>query len=181
MLKLLEDGPAYAVFLLLAENAGGLLQTIRSRCEELELVPLSVQECENWLVKHYPGTERQALRAAALNSQGLLGRAMEELNGASAFVEIREKAVQLARVLETGSEPEVFEATTVLEKLEKDKLGRLLEALVTELTGRMGKAQDRRRLFRAVELVKQLQTALFFNANPGQMAGWLAAGLFLES
>jgi len=55
------------------------------------------------------------------------------------------------------------------------------KALVTELTGRMGKAQDRRRLFRAVELVKQLQTALFFNANPGQMAGWLAAGLFLES
>ena len=30
MLKLLEEGPAYAVFLLLAENGGGLLQTVRS-------------------------------------------------------------------------------------------------------------------------------------------------------
>ena len=37
MLKLLEEGPAYAVFLLLAENGGGLLQTVRSRCEELAL------------------------------------------------------------------------------------------------------------------------------------------------
>ena len=35
MLKLLEEGPAYAAFLLLAENGGGLLQTVRSRCEEL--------------------------------------------------------------------------------------------------------------------------------------------------
>lgn len=35
MLKLLEEGPPYAVFFLLTENAGGLLQTVRSRCEEL--------------------------------------------------------------------------------------------------------------------------------------------------
>ncbi|MBO5727912.1 MAG: DNA polymerase III subunit delta [Oscillospiraceae bacterium] len=37
MLKLLEDGPPYAAFLLLAENAGGLLTTVRSRCQELSL------------------------------------------------------------------------------------------------------------------------------------------------
>lgn len=39
MLKLLEDGPPYAAFLLLAGNAGGLLQTVRSRCEVLALMP----------------------------------------------------------------------------------------------------------------------------------------------
>lgn len=37
MLKLLEEGPPYACFLLLAANAGGILQTVRSRCEELTL------------------------------------------------------------------------------------------------------------------------------------------------
>lgn len=37
MLKLLEEGPRYAAFLLIANNAGGLLQTVRSRCEELAL------------------------------------------------------------------------------------------------------------------------------------------------
>ena len=37
MLKLLEEGPTYAAFLLLAENAGGLLPTVRSRCETLSL------------------------------------------------------------------------------------------------------------------------------------------------
>lgn len=38
MLKLLEEGPAYAAFLLLAENQGNLLVTVRSRCETLALV-----------------------------------------------------------------------------------------------------------------------------------------------
>ena len=37
MLKLLEEGPAYAAFLLLCENAGNLLPTVRSRCETLAL------------------------------------------------------------------------------------------------------------------------------------------------
>lgn len=39
LLKVLEDGPAYAAFLLLSETAGALLPTIRSRCEELSLTP----------------------------------------------------------------------------------------------------------------------------------------------
>lgn len=46
MLKLLEEGPPYAAFLLIAENAGGLLQTVRSRCEELTLVPAGEPEQE---------------------------------------------------------------------------------------------------------------------------------------
>lgn len=44
MLKLLEEGPPYAAFLLLADNAGGLLPTVRSRCEELALTPASKPE-----------------------------------------------------------------------------------------------------------------------------------------
>jgi len=35
LLKLLEDGPAYAAFLLLAENDAALLPTVRSRCQTL--------------------------------------------------------------------------------------------------------------------------------------------------
>lgn len=38
MLKLLEEGPAYAAFILIAENPGGLLITVRSRCETFSLV-----------------------------------------------------------------------------------------------------------------------------------------------
>lgn len=37
MLKLLEEGPVYAAFILLARNSGALLTTVRSRCDHLRL------------------------------------------------------------------------------------------------------------------------------------------------
>lgn len=43
LLKVLEEGPPYAAFLLIAEAAGQLLPTVRSRCEQLSLIP-SVEE-----------------------------------------------------------------------------------------------------------------------------------------
>lgn len=39
LLKVLEEGPSYAAFLLLAERPGLLLDTVRSRCELLALPP----------------------------------------------------------------------------------------------------------------------------------------------
>ena len=44
MLKLLEEGPPYAAFLLLTENAAALLPTVRSRCETLTLSPVPLPE-----------------------------------------------------------------------------------------------------------------------------------------
>ena len=39
LLKVREEGPAYAAFLLVAEQSGKLLDTIRSRCEQISLPP----------------------------------------------------------------------------------------------------------------------------------------------
>lgn len=39
LLKVLEEGPSYAAFLLLAEQPGRLRETVRSRCETLSLPP----------------------------------------------------------------------------------------------------------------------------------------------
>jgi len=39
LLKVLEEGPAYAAFLLLTENDAALLPTIRSRCEIVHMTP----------------------------------------------------------------------------------------------------------------------------------------------
>lgn len=44
LLKLLEEPPAYAVFLLLTDNAEKLLPTVRSRCVELRLEPVEREQ-----------------------------------------------------------------------------------------------------------------------------------------
>ena len=180
MLKLLEEGPQYAAFLLLAENGGGLLQTVRSRCEELVLAPVPVQECQGWLERKYPQKTKEELRRAALDCQGLLGRAVEQLEGTGESLRVREdQAAKLAAALEQGTELELFEAAMVLDKQSREELPKLLDALERELTERMAGQSDRRRLFRAVELIRQIRTAARLNANPGQLAGWLCAGMFL--
>ena len=65
MLKLLEEGPAYAAFLLLSENAGGILETVRSRCETLTLDPVAPDECLAWLQARFPQASRDELADAA--------------------------------------------------------------------------------------------------------------------
>ena len=63
--------------------------------------------------------------------------------------------------------------------LQANDTSRRLDALERELTEQMAGQSDRRRLFRAVELTRQIRTAARLNANPGQLAGWLCAGMFL--
>ena len=59
-------------------------------------------------------------------------------------------------------------------------LPRLLDQLYISLGERLTGGGDRRRLLKAAALVKRLRGAAQLNANPGQMAGWLCAGMFLE-
>ncbi len=181
MLKLLEEGPSYAVFLLLAENPGALLQTVRSRCEELPLVPVSLPECRRWLRGRFPDRRAEELERAALDCQGILGRAVEALAGSDDRTrERRERAGALAAALERGSESELFRETMVLNKAGKEELIPLLDALDEALAARLAAAPHSRRLFRAVELTRQLRAAAQLNVNAGQLAGWLCAGMFQE-
>ena len=180
MLKLLEEGPDYAAFLLLSENPGAVLETIRSRCEQLPLSPVSLSESEAYLKQRFPEKTGPDIRQAALNAQGILGRAVEELTGGDeASRQSREQAAKLADVLSGGDELSVLEAVTPLEKLGKEEWNALLTRLEVELVSRMGKtAGDKRRMLRCVELCRQLRAAAALNTNPGQLAGWLCAGLF---
>ena len=60
----------------------------------------------------------------------------------------------------------------------KDSLLPMLEALEENLGRRCAAASDRRRLVKGMELVAALRRAAKLNANPGQLAGWLCAGMF---
>ena len=179
MLKLLEEGPAYAVFLLLAENGGALLSTIRSRCESVNLIPVSPAECELWLKQRFPDRAPEEIRRAALDCQGILGRAVEELEGTAAASDaLRELSARLARVLENGDELTLFETAMELEKLGREELGSVLDRTVVEVASILPKSGQKTRLLKAVELLRKLRGAVELNANAGQLAGWLCAGMF---
>src|SRR5947207_7334458 len=74
LLKVLEEPPEFATMFLLAENAGELLPTIRSRSMVLPLKSLSVQEIEGYLAKHRPEWRAQQRALVARLSEGAVGR-----------------------------------------------------------------------------------------------------------
>ncbi len=182
MLKLLEEGPSYAAFLLLAENGGALLTTIRSRCESVNLIPLTPAESEEWLREKFPNASPEEIRRAALDCQGILGRGVEVLEGSGgASAAVQELAQNLARVLEHGDELTLFETTMALEKLGREELAAVLERTVIEIGVILPQSTQKHRLFQAVDLLRKLRGAVELNANAGQLAGWLCAGIWCES
>ena len=122
----------------------------------------------------------EAVRAAALSAQGILGRAVTELEGdGEENLQKQAQAQELARILCEGDELAVLEAVMPLEKLGKEEWTALLTRLETVLVGLLGRGvKDPRRALRCVELCRQLRTAAALNTNPGQLAGWLCAGCF---
>lgn len=181
MLKLLEEGPAYAMFLLLAENSGGLLDTIRSRCEVLALTPVPPADCAEWLRARYPDRDDRELRQAALDCQGVLGRAVELLDGAGAErAAVQEHAVRLAQVLEHGDELTLFQTVMVLEKLPREELSDIFDVAVVEISKILPQSNQKRRLLKAVEVLRKLSGAMELNANAGQVTGWLCAAMFQD-
>lgn len=88
LLKVLEEGPEYAAFLLLAAEPGRLLDTVRSRCEQLSLPPEEAR----------PAPEQMA-KAEALARLLLTGDELAVAEGLVALEQEKLKSAQLADLL----------------------------------------------------------------------------------
>src|SRR5580698_5488563 len=75
LLKVLEEPPEFATILLLSENPGELLATIRSRSMTFPLRALAVEEIESDLAKRRPEWKPPQRALVARLSEGALGRA----------------------------------------------------------------------------------------------------------
>ena len=191
LLKLLEEGPAYAAFLLVCRQAGALLPTVRSRCVELSLSPLTYEETLGELRRRFPDRSEEALSAAAGRCEGVLGRALEELSGAEPGAG-RQLALQYAGAIVRRDELGLMEFAVTLEKAAREDVesfwseGSLLfrDALVGagERDGdRRAAAQalahgvGKKTLLELRELLEQLRGACAFHVGSGHLAGWLSA------
>ncbi len=83
LLKVLEEPPAYGVFILLTDNPQKLLPTVRSRCTELSLTALPEDIAMRQLRREYPDADASAITAAISRSGGFLGQAKEILEEGS--------------------------------------------------------------------------------------------------
>src|SRR5260370_1024499 len=77
LLKILEEPPQKALLLLVSDNPGRLLPTIRSRCRILALKPLAEAEVGEALARYRPDIAAGDRAALAQLAEGSIGRGVD--------------------------------------------------------------------------------------------------------
>ena len=169
LLKVLEE-PASSVFVLLCENREAMLQTVRSRCKTFRLAPLEQQELLAELSRRCD-SPADALRAAAAQSGGLLGRALDILSGQEKAGHTAARAFCQAL---RGDELGIFLACQELSKLHREEYADFCDESCRLLTRSVMMTGSRR----SVDIFEYLEKQrAMLNQNPSvtALAGALAA------
>lgn len=187
LLKILEEPPAYGVFILLTDNAEKLLPTVRSRCTELALSALPEQLLRTALEKACPQATPQQITGAIGRSSGYLGQAisiLEESEDAS------ENTLRFLKAYQTANSVELLQVLVPMEKWKRDILAEELEAwllaLTNALTARNGitatqpmaaeiaAARTAKDLMYATQVLQKAIDYTKRNISPGAVCGYLA-------
>ncbi len=130
LLKTLEEPPEGVVLCLTALDRAGLLPTIVSRCEVLELRPLSVPEVKAALMAGW-GVEDARAELLARLCNGRLGWAVRQLQDGAAETQRLETLQELWRLAAAGRIERLDFAAATAGKRENEQLFGLLEAWAT--------------------------------------------------
>ena len=184
LLTILEEPPAYAVFLLLADNPQKLLPTVRSRCRELKLSALPRQLLEERLSRDFPQASREDLRRAAERSGGFLGQAKALLEEG---LSLPPQTAAFVRAFAGGDALALTELLVPMEKWKRDALIPVLsgwlaileEALagyreISTLAGEIAARRTAPDIYRAIQALQKALTYAQSNVSPGAICGWLA-------
>lgn len=187
LLTILEEPPAYAVFLLLADNPQKLLPTVRSRCRELKLSALPRQLLEERLSRDFPQASREDLRRAAERSGGFLGQAKALLEEG---LSLPPQTAAFVRAFAGGDALALTELLVPMEKWKRDALIPVLsgwlaileEALagyreISTLAGEIAARRTSPDIYRAIQALQKALTYAQSNVSPGAICGWLSWAL----
>ena len=186
LLKVMEEPPEYGAYLLLAENPAQLLPTVRSRCVELTLTPLSEEVCIPALRRRFPQAEEDRLRAAYLRSGGFYGQAASVLEQGDALLPQTEAFADAYRKKDRLALAQVL---VPMERLKREQLlpileqwSELLQAALSARSGipalqtaaaELSHSRTARELFYAIEELKHAGALLESNVSPGAVCGVL--------
>ena len=126
LLKIIEEPPSYAVFILLCDNVSSILPTILSRVTPLELLAWSKDELHSLLKL---GADDAFLYNYCMGSPGVLISLSED----EEFKDVRNSSINsLVKVLTRSSSAAVFDATADILK-NKEHLSLSFEAMTVFL------------------------------------------------
>jgi len=108
LLKTLEEPPAYAHIMLLADNVNSLKPTILSRCQLLRVERMSREDVAAIIMQHHTLSHGEAMAYAAL-SQGVPGRGLALAAGS----DLKDKRDQMHKLLQRMNAAELTELWSI--------------------------------------------------------------------
>ena len=186
LLKILEEPPAYGVFILLTDNPERLLPTVRSRCTELALKSLPAALLKEELAREFPQASQDALLAAVSRSGGYLGQARALLEQGDALPAQTESFLQhFAAKNNLG----LMQTLVPMEKFKRDQLIPMLESwihLLEEalacrngikalhpLTAQLATQRSAQELMQAISSLQKAVLYANSNVSPAAICGYL--------
>ena len=175
LLKTLEEPPAYAHLILISADPTGLLETVRSRCQEVRFAALPPEAIERRLAADLPGSDPGEIAALAALG-GDLGRA--RILGSPTGRRLREVAERCSRAAlagrlddrpwadllglaaERGKQQAAAVADAAAERAEEIGKGRDADRIKRE-GGEAAKRADRRARTEAIDLALALVAGWF--------------------
>jgi DNA polymerase-3 subunit delta' len=148
LLKTLEEPPGFAHLVLISSQPGALLETVRSRCQEIHFAALSPEALEAQLANVAPTATPEELRAASRLGAGDAERAALLLSEPGR--ELRAAAEGMVRAAISGeldSLPwkRLLEASTAAGEIEGESAREPLEALADQIADADERAAKRLR------------------------------------
>jgi DNA polymerase-3 subunit delta' len=156
-LKILEEPPESATLILLAPNPYQLLPTIRSRCLQFSLTPLSTPEVEE-ILKARTEMKAEERKLAAQYAEGCPGAAIGLDLDAAAKLH-RDALTVLERSVELRGVADLFASTTALAKSQEIAFENVLEVFYSLLTDLLDlSSASTKKVLRNPALRKELET-----------------------
>jgi DNA polymerase-3 subunit delta' len=140
ILKLLEEPPARAMLLLVANVPGRLLPTIRSRCQRIDLKPLAATTVASELSRQLPETKPKERESLARLSGGSIGMALQLAGGEGVML-----AEEADKLIEFATAPDIPALLALGDKVARmtDGIGDFGAFLVRTLSDRIrARAQE---------------------------------------
>lgn len=116
LLKTLEEPPDHVLLVLTAHDRESILPTIVSRCQVVDLRPLTVREVENALLEKWKASPEQASLLARL-ARGSLGWAVQQLADRDGANRRQEQLSQLHKLVQANR----IERMNFVEQLAADR------------------------------------------------------------
>lgn len=116
LLKTLEEPPVYAIIIIICSNISAMIDTVRSRCIQIDFARNSKDDISSVLKNKAGITDESLIEKICDYSDGSIGRSLDAVNSDD-YIKIQEQVINTLKLVNNSSSAEAGKLYIALQKL----------------------------------------------------------------